>query len=68
MWEKYGQVLNDPVRNLKIRLAFRYDNASVLNNHFQYNASGVFVWLKNKNNLTNWLIKCHLSATRVWIR
>ena len=26
MWEKYGQVLNDPVRNLNVRFAFQDGN------------------------------------------
>lgn len=28
MWLKYGQVLNDPVRNLNIRLAFQSSNVT----------------------------------------
>ena len=26
MWEKYGQVFNDPVRNLNVRFAFQDEN------------------------------------------
>ena len=28
VWLKYGQVLNDPVRNLNIRLAFQSSNVT----------------------------------------
>jgi len=60
MWEKYGQVLNDPVRNLNVRFAFQDGNITEIEASPRYHDFNVI--------LANFMINSQPSPYKIQFR
>lgn len=50
-WSKYSQVLNDPVRNLNVRLTFQNGDVTMVHSHHLVNVS----YSHNRFPVMSWL-------------